>query len=186
MIMANSLQETPMTVSRRKFIQVLLGFSIVSTLAGIIVPIIAYLTPAKSQMGYGGPTEVGKVEEFPQGSGIVVSVSNKPVIVVNTKTAGIRAFSAICTHLGCIVNWDQKRNLVASPCHDGLFNPVTGAVVSGPPPRPLPSYELAIKDGKVLIGKPLDKFMDRDCFASLLAGILTLVSFSMRNNFELR
>ncbi len=153
--MANSLPDITMTLSRRKFIQALLGFSIVSTFAGILVPIIAYLIPTKSQTGYGGPTEVGKVGEFPLGGGTVVSVSNKPVIVVNTKTGGIKAFSAICTHLGCVVYWDQNKNLITSPCHDGRFNPVTGDVVSGPPPRPLPAYELAVKDGKVLIGKPL-------------------------------
>jgi cytochrome b6-f complex iron-sulfur subunit len=43
--------------------------------------------------------------------------------------------------------------VIHSPCHDGLFNPVTGAVVGGPPPRPLPAYELTIKDGKVYVGK---------------------------------
>ncbi len=154
--MTNSIQpisETPVT--RRKFIQVLLGFSIVSTLAGIIAPVIAYLLPSNTRTGYGGPTDVGKMEDFPVGAGSIVSVDGKPVIIVNTKTGGLKAYSAICTHLGCIVLWDQKRNLIASPCHDGLFNAMTGAVVSGPPPRGLPAYELAVKDGKVLIGKPL-------------------------------
>lgn len=79
------------------------------------------------------------------------------MVVVNTKAGGIKVFSAICTHLGCIVYWRSEKNVIHSPCHDGLFNPVTGAVVSGPPPRPLPSYELAIKDGKVYVGKPLGK-----------------------------
>ncbi len=154
--MTNSVQDLQTTpITRRKFLQGLLGFSIVATLAGIIVPIIAYLLPTKAQTGYGGPTDVGKVEDFPSGGGNVVSVDGKPVIVVNTKTGGLKAYSAICTHLGCVVLWDQKRNLIASPCHDGLFNAVTGAVVSGPPPRPLPAYELAVKDGKVLIGKPM-------------------------------
>jgi cytochrome b6-f complex iron-sulfur subunit len=154
--MANSVQDSQTTlVSRRKFIQLLLGFSIVSTIAGIVAPIIAYLIPTKAQTGYGGPTDVGKVEDFPIGSASVVSVSGKPVIVVNTKAGGLKAYSAICTHLGCIVFWDEKKGLITSPCHEGLFNPVTGAVVSGPPPRPLPPYELAMKDGKVLIGKPL-------------------------------
>jgi hypothetical protein len=101
--MANSLPDTTMTLSRRKFIQALLGFSIVSTFAGILAPIIA--TIAESQTGYGGPTDVGKMEEFP-GSGTVVSVSNKPVIIVNTKTGGIKHFSG--THLGRRV-WDQNR-----------------------------------------------------------------------------
>lgn len=95
------------------------------------------------------------MEDFPVGSGKIVPVDNKPVMVVNTAVGGIKAFSAICTHLGCVVYWDKAKNVMHSPCHDGLFNPVTGAVVSGPPPRPLPAYEVSVRDGKVLIGKPL-------------------------------
>jgi cytochrome b6-f complex iron-sulfur subunit len=149
--------ETPnQPVTRRKFIQALLGFSIVATVSGIVVPIIGYLLPPpRAGAGYGGPTPVGKVEDFPVGSGTVVAVNNKPVIIVNTQTGGLKAFSAICTHLGCITAWDQNKGIIHCPCHDGLFNAVTGAVVAGPPPRGLPTYELAVKDGQVLVGQPL-------------------------------
>ncbi len=142
-------------ITRRKTIQLLLGFSVVSTFGGIVGPILAYLTPQTGGVGYGGPIEVGKVEDFPVGSGTVVSVNDKPVIVVNTQAGGLKAFSAICTHLGCIVAWDQHKSVVHCPCHEGIFNATTGAVVSGPPPKPLSAYELAVKDGKVLVGKPL-------------------------------
>ncbi|MBI3915008.1 MAG: Rieske (2Fe-2S) protein [Chloroflexi bacterium] len=154
--MTNSLQDLPaLPITRRKFIQTLLGFSIVSTLAGIFIPIVAYLLPTKAQADAGGPTDVGALADFPVGTGTVVSVNDTPVIIVNTKAGGLKALSAICTHLGCIVAWNDKKNVVESPCHDGLFNPVTGAVVSGPPPRGLPLYELAVKEGRVVIGKPL-------------------------------
>ncbi len=149
----SELTEIPIT--RRKSIQLLLGFSIVSTFGGIVGPIVAYLIPPSTNSNTGGPVAVGKVEDFPVGSGTVVSVNDKPVMLVNTKTGGMKAFSAICTHLGCIAAWDQKKGVIHCPCHEGLFNPVTGAVVSGPPPRPLPGYELVVKDGQVLIGKPL-------------------------------
>jgi cytochrome b6-f complex iron-sulfur subunit len=145
------LTVTPIT--RRKSIQLLLGFSIVATISGIVLPIIAYLIPRDNTATYGGPTNVGAVEDFPLNSGTIVSVNDKPVIVVNTKTGGLKAFSAICTHLGCVVSWNERKSIVHCPCHDGFFNAVTGAVVSGPPPLPLPQYELAVKDGVVLIGK---------------------------------
>jgi cytochrome b6-f complex iron-sulfur subunit len=148
----SELLNTPIT--RRKSIQLLLGFSIVSTLGGIVGPIIAYLLPRGAAVGTGGPVDVGSVEDFAPGSGTVVSVNDKPVIIVSTKAAGLKAFSAICTHLGCVVAWDQHKNVIHCPCHEGIFNPTTGQVVSGPPPRPLSGYELAVKDGKVLIGKP--------------------------------
>lgn len=144
-------------ITRRKSIQLLLGFSIVATLGGIIGPIIAYLLPRNADTGTGGPVDVGKVEDFAAGSGTVVSVNDKPVIIVSNKGTGLKAFSAICTHLGCVVAWDLHKNVIHCPCHDGIFNATTGAVVSGPPPSALSGYELAIKDGRVLIGKPTGK-----------------------------
>lgn len=142
---------TPIT--RRKSIQLLLGFSIVATISGIVAPIIAYLIPRENAAAYGGPVNVGAVEDFPANSGKIVSVNDKPVIVVNTKAGGLQAFSAICTHLGCVVSWSERKSVIHCPCHDGFFNAVTGAVVSGPPPLPLSRYELVVKDGSVLIGK---------------------------------
>jgi len=153
MSVQTDLQSNPVT--RRKFLGWLLGFSIVTTLAGIVAPIAAYLLPPVRQTNYGGPTLVGVVDDFPVGTGKVVAVNDKPVIVVNTSAGGIKAFSAICTHLGCVVYWHPEKSVIHSPCHDGLFNPANGAVVSGPPPRPLPPYELAIKDDKVYVGKSL-------------------------------
>lgn len=142
-------------ISRRGFLQWLLGFSVVSTVAGVFTPIIGYLLPpSRPNLGDQGPTMVGAIGDFPMGDGRVVAVNDKPVIIVNTKAGGVKAFSAICTHLGCVVNWSGKKNVIQSPCHDGLFNPVSGAVVGGPPPRPLPAYEVVIKDGKVYVGKP--------------------------------
>jgi len=140
-------------VARRGFIRFLLGFSVISTLAGIVGPIIAYLLPKNTKANYGGPAEVGRVEDFVLNTGKVVNANDKPVIVVNTKAGNIKAFSAICTHLGCVVSWNARKASIECPCHDGYFNPVTGAVVSGPPPKPLAQYEVAIKDGKVLVGK---------------------------------
>ena len=146
----SDISQTPVT--RRKFIQFLLGFSVFSTIAGILVPIIAYLFPKEAAAGLGEPVEVGKVEDFPLNASKVVSVSDKPVIVVNTKAGGLKAFSAICTHLGCIVSWNASRSSIHCPCHDGFFNPVTGAVVSGPPPKPLPKLPLRVEGETIVIG----------------------------------
>jgi len=151
----NELTATPIT--RRKSIQLLLGFSVLATIGGIVVPIIAYLIPKQSSTAYGGPTDVGAADDFPLNHSKIVSVADKPVIVVNTKTGGLKAYSAICTHLGCVVTWNDRKNVIHCPCHDGLFNPVNGAVISGPPPQPLAPYELVVRDNRVLVGKPLGK-----------------------------
>ncbi len=149
----SSLSNTPAT--RRGFIQFLLGFSVISTVIGMLTPVIAYLLPKNANANAGVPVDVGKVETFQPNTGTIVSVNDKPVIVVQSKAGGLKAFSAICTHLGCVVSWDARKSSIQCPCHDGFFNPVTGAVMSGPPPKPLTQYEVVVKEGKVLIGKVL-------------------------------
>jgi Rieske Fe-S protein len=55
-------------------------------------------------------------------------------------------YSAVCTHLACAVLWRPEDNELHCPCHDGVFDPETGEVVAGPPPRPLPRVELREDD----------------------------------------
>jgi len=138
---------------RRRILKWLLGFSVVSSLVGVLTPIIGYLMPpATGSAGGGGRVLVGTTKEIPVGQGKVVSVGNKPVIVTNTEP-GVHAFSAICTHLGCIVMWDQSRQIIACPCHDGQFNPVTGAVIAGPPPAPLPAVSVSVEGDDIYVGE---------------------------------
>jgi cytochrome b6-f complex iron-sulfur subunit len=131
------------TLSRRRLITTLLGFSVVTTLGGVLAPILGYLWPSsQASATTGEPVKVGTTTDFPVGKGKVVSVHDKPVIVINTAEGGVKAFSAICTHLGCIVGWDANRRVIVCPCHDAHFNPVNGAVISGPAPAPLAEFPL--------------------------------------------
>jgi len=148
--------EPVLSLTRRRFVRGLVGFLVVATVGGVLVPIIGFLYPqARRQVNDVGRVLVGTVKDFPLNTGKVVSVADKPVMVVNTPAGGLRVFSAICTHLGCIVFWNQQKQVIQSPCHDGRFNPVTGAVISGPPPRPLPVYEFEIVKDQVYVGRPL-------------------------------
>ena len=143
-------------LSRRGLIAGLTGFSVTATLAGVLVPIVGYLLPPSGQSELDPErTVVGKVADFPPNTGKVVPVGNKPVIITNPSEAGLQAFSAICTHLGCVVHWNEG-GFIQSPCHDGRFNALTGDVISGPPPRPLPRYQLVVEGDDVIVGRPLD------------------------------
>ena len=94
---------------------------------------------------------MGTTTDIPVGHGEVVAVDDKPVVVVNTEQGGIKAYSAICTHLGCISKWDPQRQVILCPCHDGRFNPVNGAVISGPPPTPLPAYQVSVEGDTIFV-----------------------------------
>ncbi len=140
-------------VSRRGFSRFLLGFSFISTVAGAIIPILGYLLPPPSaNAGNGGRVLVGTTKDIPIGQGKVVPVAGKPVMVINSND-GVHAFSAICTHLGCICMYDPVRKMIICPCHDGQFNPVTGVVVSGPPPKPLASIAVSVDGDNIFIGE---------------------------------
>jgi Rieske Fe-S protein len=60
------------------------------------------------------------------------------------------AYSGICTHLSCGVYWDAERWELICPCHNGIFDPETGDVIAGPPPRPLPKIELR-REGDMIL-----------------------------------
>lgn len=57
------------------------------------------------------------------------------------------AYSGKCTHLSCAVYWNERDGKLLCPCHQGVFEPETGDVLAGPPPRPLPRIALHEEDG---------------------------------------
>lgn len=144
-------EPTPDSPARRRFLRFLGGFSIVSTISIIAAPIVGFLIPPRVQSSSGGGKVLaGSLTDIPAGTGLVVAMGSKPVIVTNTE-AGVAALSAVCTHLGCIVDFDPVVRHIVCPCHDGHFNPSTGAVISGPPPRPLPPVATVIEGDQVFL-----------------------------------
>ncbi len=138
-------------ISRRRFLRWLLGFSIFSTMAMVAAPVAAFLVPPKSTAaGSGGKILAGTIADIPLGTGKVVPMGSKPAIVINT-AQGVVAYSAICTHLGCIVAFDDQSGTIACPCHDGRFNPTNGSVVSGPPPSGLPAITVSVEADQIFL-----------------------------------
>ena len=93
---------------------------------------------------------VAKVDQVPKGGGIVVHLPAGH-IALEEANGEIRAFSAVCTHLGCIVKWQPAMNHVwFCECHRGMYDR-EGRVVGGPPPRPLERYPVEVRDGRVFV-----------------------------------
>ena len=140
-------------VSRRKAIKVILvSAPAIVTAGGVLAPIVAYLWPQK-QAGVADttPIAVAAAADLPVGKGKVYSVANKPVIVIHAAD-GFHALSATCTHLACIVAWDEQRGIIACPCHAGFFT-VNGNVISGPPPAPLKKYQVEVRGDQIYVGQ---------------------------------
>lgn len=136
-------------ISRRSFLDWLIRGGLLTTLAGMVVPALAYLWPVTRRGPIGGLVEVGKEEEVPVWDAKKVIVGGSALLLVRTPNA-FKAFSAVCTHLGCLVQWENSRKEIACPCHAGFFD-LEGKVIAGPPPQPLKTYPVSVIDGKIMV-----------------------------------
>jgi cytochrome b6-f complex iron-sulfur subunit len=137
--------------TRRSFLGRLLGGALLVGTTAILGAIVAYLTPSRSVRAALGPrrVKVGRADDLPPGRGRLTLVDDEPVWVVNLGR-GFAALSAVCTHKGCVLRWDDGRRLFQCPCHDGRFDD-RGNVVSGLPRHPLARYAVAVVDGDVYV-----------------------------------
>lgn len=138
---------------RRTFVEWLLGIVVAATALTFVGPVIAYLSPKKTKKGTnvlmgadGRPVPFKELSTNPVVSG--VGVNGEPTLVV--KYSGeVRAFSAVCTHLGCLVKWNATKSEFLCPCHGGVFD-ANGVNIGGPPPKPLKRYKaFATPDGEI-------------------------------------
>ena len=70
-------------------------------------------------------------------------------ILIRAESGEYHAFGQKCTHLACPVYYAREHKRLECPCHEGAFDPATGNVLYGPPPRPLDVIEIEIRDGAV-------------------------------------
>lgn len=134
----------PTLIGRRRLLKMLLGLPG----AAALVAIVAGCGPGSTAAGR---VLAGTTSDIPVGHGKVVAVGGSQAVVVNT-TAGVKAFSAICTHQQCLVGFDTAQGVIVCPCHDGRFDPVTGAVLAGPPPAPLPAVPVSVVGSDIYVG----------------------------------
>lgn len=134
--------------TRRGFLDLIIAFCSAVTGAAMAIPSLVYLWPA-AKGGEGERVEVEGAASLTPGQGIVMQVGSQVVIVVRGRT-GFKAFSAACTHLGCLVEWEPSRKEFTCPCHAAVFDE-NGQVVSGPPPAPLPALTVKEIGDKVYV-----------------------------------
>ncbi len=119
--------------------------------AGAAAAIAAYLrVPEHEERGADRVVRVGMLDDLSVGEGRLVRHGTTPFYVVRLDAARVVAMSAICTHVRCILDYDRERRGFVCPCHDGRFD-LAGNVLAGPPPRPLPSYEVSVRAGEVFV-----------------------------------
>lgn len=93
-----------------------------------------------------GPASVA-IAEVAVGGGVIV---NQQYVVTQPKDGEFKAFSALCTHQGCVVG-SVSDGVIVCPCHNSHFDLTSGDPVAGPATEPLPAVEFTKSDTDILI-----------------------------------
>ncbi len=140
--------------SRRRVIQLMLSTGFGAMLLSIAYPILKFLIPPRIAEPGAASVEVAwKAGELKANSGRIFKFGNQPGILIRTPAGELRAFTAVCTHLACTVQYREDMQMIWCACHNGHYD-LFGKNVAGPPPRPLEPYKVQVAaDGKILVSK---------------------------------
>ena len=149
--MAAPEDATPPGISRRAFLaNVALGVSGLLGLGALATRFYQFLSPpAPPEREVEVPAAM--LAAIPDGGGTIVHLPGGHVALERTGDH-VRAFSAVCTHLGCIIEYQKGAGEQAffCPCHHGRYAR-DGHVLGGPPPRGLQPIASAVRDGQVYV-----------------------------------
>ena len=135
---------------RRRLVGWLLGGGISASVVSFLYPPFQFMDPPVIREATVSEVSAGKVEDLIPNSGRIVKFGSRPVLLIRHSDTEWRAFSALCTHLDCTVQYQEQRRQIWCACPNGLYD-LSGRVVSGLPPRPLESYEARVRGGEVVI-----------------------------------
>lgn len=140
------------TNNRRRFLNYLLATSLGSTFLAILYPILKFMIPPKITEAQQNSVVAGTVNELAVNSGKIFKFGHQPGILIRTQSEEFKAFSAVCTHLDCVVQYKSDTKMIWCACHNGQYN-LNGRNVGGPPPRPLEEYVVTIRGNEVIVSK---------------------------------
>ncbi len=151
---------------RRRFFARIFWLAIGTVSAGLVTPVLIYvLGPLLRSAGTEEWVRLGNVDDFQplQPKRVEIAIRRREgwitedyriVTWVVRTSQKFMVYDPHCTHLGCAYSWANESRRFLCPCHEGIFD-INGCVVSGPPPRPLDTYEYAVRNGALYaIAKP--------------------------------
>lgn len=139
-------------MTRRNVLNYLLGTTALATLAAIAYPIIKFMIPPRIVESAASSVTAAKVSELKPNTGKIFRFGSKPGILIQTPAGEYRAFSAVCTHLDCTVQYREDEKLIWCACHNGRYD-LTGKNISGPPPRPLELFTVNVRGDEITVSR---------------------------------
>jgi cytochrome b6-f complex iron-sulfur subunit len=147
MAMDDSQQIRP---ARRRLVEVLLGGGMFASVVSFFYPVLKYLVPpAVPDLGE-DEVFAGKVGELKPNGSKVFRFGSRPALLLLTAEGEYRCVSAVCTHLGCTVQYRSDLVEIWCACHNGTYG-LDGRNISGPPPRPLEAFQVNVRGSEIVI-----------------------------------
>jgi|GEM_PF-235944 len=143
--------------TRRTFLAIA-GVAGLGYAAAMAYPIYRYLaSPEEAAMNATAVTEVTlkDAQKLPAGSVLMFKFGSSPAMLIHHTDPAREwiSMTAVCTHLGCTVQYEPQADRIHCACHGGVYNPYTGANVSGPPPKPLKLFKVAVNEADVKVSR---------------------------------
>ena len=139
-------------MNRRGFLEALTRLA-ATTLGGFVLyPVVRYLIPPPTPEAATRRVVAARKDEIAPGTFKIFPFGGQPGLLIRTADGNYRAFSAVCTHLGCTVQYKPGQNAIWCACHNGMYD-LEGRNISGPPPRPLEPYDVHVSEGEIVVEK---------------------------------
>ena len=139
--------------TRRRFMEIVLGSGVLASLASFFYPVVRYLIPpAVSDLG-ADEVVAAKLGELKPNTGKIFRFGSRPGLLLLNAQGEYKALSATCTHLSCTVQYRGDLQQVWCACHNGIYGQ-DGKNISGPPPRPLESFQVMVRGDEVIVRRP--------------------------------
>ena len=118
----------------------------------VLYVIVRYIIPPPLREKVLAFMNLGKISDVPAEGAKIVKFNKTPVILIRNSEGQIRAFSAVCTHLGCIVEYRGDDKNFHCNCHGSVFD-LSGRNIGGPAPKPLQPYRVDLKEDNIIVSK---------------------------------
>jgi len=139
-------------MKRRDFLDLWLRFAGTTLGMFVLYPVARYLVPPRIPEATSRRVVAAKKDELAPGAFKTFAFGSQPGLLLRGPDGTYHALSAVCTHLGCTVQYRNDLEAVWCACHNGRYG-LDGKVVSGPPPSPLEHYVVHFEGDDVIVEK---------------------------------
>ncbi len=135
---------------RRSLLRWLLGGGITSSIVSFLYPVLHFIMPPAVPEAAVAEIGAGKIQDLKPNSAKIIKFGTRPVLLIRLGETEWKAFSAVCTHLNCTVQYREDGQQIWCACHNGFYD-VNGKVVAGPPPKPLEEFQVRFRGDEVFV-----------------------------------